>query len=151
MEVPDRNSSHTAYSFHPSWVRVWNRDLSGTAYPFLSCQVNYRITAWVRLEGTSWDHVVQPPYASKVCWSWLGRTASSQVFNKSTHRHFTTSLDNLLQWLITLTVNFFIIKDSRLIFKELNYVMCIPSLVTCLIPNRLASMPATESLLFLYI
>lgn len=116
MEVPDRNSSHTAYSFHPSWVR--NKDLSGTAYPFFSRQGKYRITAWVRLEGTSWDYVVQLPYAIKVCWNWLVRTASSQVFNKSIHRHFTPFLDNVFQCLITLTVNFFIIRYSCIIFKK---------------------------------
>lgn len=102
---------------HPSWVTVQDKHLSETAYPFSSCQGDYRITELLRLQWNSWDHLVQPPCGKVGLLELVSQNCVQSGF-QYINREFTT-LDNVFQCLITLTGNFFIIKNSCIIYKEL--------------------------------
>lgn len=65
---------------------------------------NYRITDWLRLEGTPGCRLVQTPCSSGVTWSQLSTTMSRHPLNTSKVGNSTTSLDNLCQCLGILTV-----------------------------------------------
>lgn len=52
----------------------------------------HRITELVMVEGTFLDHLVHPPYSSKVSWNRLPRTMCSLVLCMSKNGDFTISL-----------------------------------------------------------
>ena len=71
-----------------------------------------RITEWLRSAGSSGGHLVQPPSSSRATESQLLRTMSTQLLNISKVRGCRTSLGNLCQCLVTLTV-----KKCLLMFR----------------------------------
>jgi len=65
------------------------------SFPISACcslSYTHRTTEWLRLEGTSGDHLVQSTCSSRVIYSWLPRTVSRQFFNISKNSDSTTSL-----------------------------------------------------------
>lgn len=73
-----------------------------------------RITAWLRLKGTSGVHLVQPCHSSR-----LPRSMFRQYLTISKDADSTTSLGNLGQCLVTLTVKrcFWMFRGNHLCFS----------------------------------
>ena len=63
------------------------------------------ISERLRLEETTEGHLVQTPCSTRATYSQLSRTMSRWFWNISKEGDSTTSLSNLCQWSLTLTVN----------------------------------------------
>ena len=81
-----------------------------------------RVTESLKLEGTAGRHLVQPPCSGRAAESWLPRTMAKQLLNISKNGESTTSLGNLCQCLVTLTLK----KVFPDVKRESSVFQCVP-------------------------
>lgn len=107
-----------------------------------SIESSKMISESLRLEGISWDHLVQPPDYHSVSYSMLSRTMSSQLLRFSIGGDSTVCMGDLFQCLTNLTVE----KVFSCVEVKFCVFICSSCLLTCHLGTTEKSLSPSYSL-----